>query len=659
EMSSMLANMERRLGEQLQANTRNLSDIFQQSQLEFAQEMDDLRAEMAAVASTTPKGLPTTTGWSRTVDTTILAITARADVPKSAVADSLQQLLADADLATVQPDATRLEGEEIGRRFKLRCLGATGLAERRCGKLLELLRTGPSSWVHLNVGKDRNQSQISHEIQLKRLRTELREHIADRLFVGKDTIAVKWRQLVRLSIAAPGAKPQVSWNMAAVRSIGQAEQALQIVADRALAPEGESIHLGTWNCRALKQTGKQGIRKVKKKLKYLQNYWKGPVILGYKRRQRQWLDALRGATELMAGKPTHWNASTRTSTTIDRMFVGLPRWALCQGRQSCQLRGEARGLHIRGVSDHSLAVASLMRRPRPQRDPGVPAAIPRDIAMGPRFKEIAQGYLEAAPLQHLSPPDECKFYARFRRAAADDVQHELLVAEGWSRGSSAIIWRQLARACWRQNWRLAQLVVTQNARAQELARVDTEAKAAQIINYSEFQRRYNIAQRKEAASMRRRLEEDTMHETDENRKMQLSAQLRALRRRARLRAPISARRYLAVLEVDGAELKEPSDIRDALGRHWGKVLCPVEELQVSNGERTADWDERPAPRLADVRLALRRARPAAPGPDGLPAASWLALPSGPAVLHRALQWMLDGMSMRSDYNFAIGIFLPK
>eukprot|EP00959_Pyramimonas_sp_CCMP1952_P167497 3500663-Pyramimonas_sp.AAC.1 len=110
-------------------------------------------------------------------------------------------------------------------------------------------------------------------------------------------------------------------------------------------------------------------------------------------------------------------------------------------------------------------------------------------------------------------------------------------------------------------------------------RVDAEARAAQITDYPEFQRRHNISQKKEAASLMRKLEEDTQQETDESREMQLSAQLRALRRRARLRAPDSARRYLAVLEVDGAELAEAAEIRDALGKHWGKVFCPVEELR--------------------------------------------------------------------------------
>ena len=268
----------------------------------------------------------------------------------------------------------------------------------------------------------------------------------------------------------------------------------------------------------------------------------------------------------MAGTPTHWNASTRTSSTIDRIFVGLPRWTLCQGWQACQVRGEARELHIRGISGHSMVVASLLRRPRAQRDPDTPAAIPRDVVQRPRFKEIVKGYLEVVPLAHQSPPDEYKYFTRILQAAANDVQQELLVTGGWSKGSTAIIWRQLARAFWRQNWRLAQLVVAQNAWARELVQVDANAKTVSILDFSEFQRRCKFAQRKEAANQRRSLEADTQQEPEEHRRMQLVAQQRALRRRARLWAPLNARRYLAVLEVAGGELTEASAIRDALGR---------------------------------------------------------------------------------------------
>eukprot|EP00959_Pyramimonas_sp_CCMP1952_P292030 6107794-Pyramimonas_sp.AAC.1 len=110
------------------------------------QEMADLRTEMGVVASATPQAPMLETGWSRPIDPTILSIVARSNVPKEAVAQALQQLLVDAELHNLTPEATRLEGEEMGRHFKLRCVGAVGLATRRVGKLVGLLRTGPSTW---------------------------------------------------------------------------------------------------------------------------------------------------------------------------------------------------------------------------------------------------------------------------------------------------------------------------------------------------------------------------------------------------------------------------------------------------------------------------------------------------------------------------------
>ena len=119
------------------------------------------------------------------------------------------------------------------------------------------------------------------------------------------------------------------------------------------------------------------------------------------------------------------------------------------------------------------------------------------------------------------------------------------------------------------------------------------------------------------------------------------------------------------------------DIIEALCQHSGQIFrptCPLGDGAMARdaktrteqqcyleryGVPTLDWEEYPAPRLADIRAALRRARPAAPGPDGLPAAASAAVSSGANFSHRALQWMLDGQHMRSDYNHAIGIFLPK
>eukprot|EP00959_Pyramimonas_sp_CCMP1952_P421417 8828434-Pyramimonas_sp.AAC.1 len=57
--------------------------------------------------------------------------------------------------------------------------------------------------------------------------------------------------------------------------------------------------------------------------------------------------------------------------------------------------------------------------------------------------------------------------------------------------------------------------------------------------------------------------------------MQLVAQQRALRRRARLWAPPNARRCLATLEVEGREPVETVAINRAPSQHWGQVFRPA------------------------------------------------------------------------------------
>ena len=132
-----------------------------------------------------------------------------------------------------------------------------------------------------------------------------------------------------------------------------------------------------------------------------------------------------------------------------------------------------------------MVVASLLRRPRPTRDADAPAAIPRGAVANPRFKEIAEGDLGMVELQCQAPPDEYKYFTRILQAAALDVQNEVLIAEGWTKGATAIIWRQLARAYWRQNWRLALLVVSQNKWARELVKVNEQEKTVEITDYAE------------------------------------------------------------------------------------------------------------------------------------------------------------------------------
>ncbi|CAK0846085.1 unnamed protein product, partial [Prorocentrum cordatum] len=153
---------------------------------------------------------------------------------------------------------------------------------------------------------------------------------------------------------------------------------------------------------------------------------------------------------------------------------------------------------------------------------------------------------------------------------------------GRAKGDAAIVWRQLARACWRQDWRLALLVVAQNERARALAHVEEASKSVSILDIAEFQRRHNFAQQEGVAPLRHSLEDAAGLGPEEEQAMQLVA-----------------RRCLATLEVDGCEPTETSDINLALGQNWGQVFCPVTPTAASQ-LRKRDQSKYPEPFGAPV-----------------------------------------------------------
>eukprot|EP00959_Pyramimonas_sp_CCMP1952_P449562 9413276-Pyramimonas_sp.AAC.1 len=111
---------------------------------------------------------------------------------------------------------------------------------------------------------------------------------------------------------------------------------------------------------------------------------------------------------------------------------------------------------------------------------------------------------------------------------------------------------------------------------------------------------------------------------------------------------------------------------EALAAHWKPVFDPpkdpdserrkarMQKLYLEHFATPApEWDSLPPPGPEALRQAVARARPAAPGPDGLPAAAWGAAKQGIEILYRASVWLRSGYSMRSDFNCAIGVFIPK
>eukprot|EP00959_Pyramimonas_sp_CCMP1952_P217998 4559226-Pyramimonas_sp.AAC.1 len=103
-----------------------------------------------------------------------------------------------------------------------------------------------------------------------------------------------------------------------------------------------------------------------------------------------------------------------------------------------------------------MVIASVAPRVARPRSRG-PAPIPRRLVMTPRYREIVELYCAEVRWDKLTPPDAYAAYVMSLQAAAKLLQTELLATNGGAKGPNAVIWRQLARAFWRQDAALARV----------------------------------------------------------------------------------------------------------------------------------------------------------------------------------------------------------
>ncbi|CAK0839977.1 unnamed protein product, partial [Prorocentrum cordatum] len=498
--------------------------------------------------------------------------------------------------------ATVFAKTALASRFLRRCKGAATLAERRASTLLQLIRLGKRQWrevhalaptgvqVNLNLGKGRNRRQVSHELALKKIRQGIERMLPRELFMKKDAAALspQWAQLLRVEIASPTARPEIIWNAACIREFDLNKDELAEAAAQVLQPEAqEGVSLTAWRAAgAARRVAPLGRRSslpgmpgpsrvtppkiVKRKLPCLQTHWRGPVVLGMQETRagveatQQLLGARADAggaaaffpaqtsgervvsvpphaipgraLRVMASLPgaelrrwnvrnfgfaaemRHWHQGLRLASGIGKALVSEPRRAQCKQRRDASVRGEPRELQANG-----------------------PAPIPGKLVKPPRYREIVACYCEEVRQEHLAPPDAYAACVATLQTAAKLLQADLLLAtDGGAKGANAMIWRQLARALWRQGAKLARVAMAQNAWACE-----GQSERAVLKGHAEFERRFLLAQRREAAArMREAQPEAEVESAAELRKLML-AQARALRRRPQLRAPRGARQRLA------------------------------------------------------------------------------------------------------------------
>ena len=215
--------------------------------------------------------------------------------------------------------------------------------------------------------------------------------------------------------------------------------------------------------------------------------------------EKRWAGALSSATELTADLPTHWHRGTRQATVIDKLFISVPKWALCQGWQSTSILGEPQENFIKEISDHSLLMTELAsRRPTP-RDAAHPAPIAPAVCKHAKYKEYLQAYVLTLPLQDMAPPDQYAMHTVAMQAAAKDTQTFLLRNHGRSQESLAMIFRQMGRSV-NRSWRgLAPTLMANHPWTKDFISI-LEGQVS-LVDHANFQSEFDLAQQRARRSV--------------------------------------------------------------------------------------------------------------------------------------------------------------
>jgi hypothetical protein len=111
---------------------------------------------------------------------------------------------------------------------------------------------------------------------------------------------------------------------------------------------------------------------------------------------------------------------------------------------------------------------------------------------------------------------------------------------------------------------------------------------------------------------------------------------------------------------------DPVDVLAALRAHWAPVFSKKDtnptpqRAQLKFCPKLDPTTPMPIPDLAAVERFLKKAKPSAPGPDGLPYAAWLAAGEGAwSALIELWQWTTFGRPLPDGFNKSLAVFPGK
>ena len=352
----------------------------------------------------------------------------------------------------------------------------------------------------------------------------------------------------------------------------------------------------------------------------------------------RWHALLSELTDLTDGSHTHYYKQSGHTNRIDRVLTSMPRSMLIQMPARAHVRGDPVSLEKSGISDHSPVQVTLL-----QKVP-VPAEIrpiPVHVANHPGFAQLLDCYLQELDFTLVAPPTQYRLMAIAIRAVALRIRNQLSSPATPSPKHLLTLMASISRAVGFQNRRVATTLLEASPYARRWLVV--EGGRVSLRAPAEFEEKFA---RLKQTELEHRLPKRATPGSDSARGRALEA---GLRRKLSLWSRSQPKAVLSGV-CDGENvITDKAGMDEALATHWRRVFRERIVDPSAAADLASEAPQLPPmdpPSRGMLRAAIRVARNAAPGADGIPPAAWRAAGQrGEDHLFDSLLWTLSGKSI--------------
>jgi len=278
-------------------------------------------------------------------------------------------------------------------------------------------------------------------------------------------------------------------------------------------------------------------------------------------------------TEVTPELPTHYDAKTDALSTIDRIFVSIPWWALPSVSSRVAVVSSPARLFRREISNHAPVTWVVSLRP-PADKKSLP--LPRRLFRTDAFHRNHKAMVAIAGLGKMNDPERLLFHKDILRSAALLARDSELASEDLGDEALVEVCSSTSSAVYSNNVHFASILVSRSSLAARFLAVS----AAQVKlvdpetscdNYERFKRG---AARKKLATL-------DAEEKDSPRavRQRIRSQRLGLERLKRLWTPFGKVLALDAMRVGSLVISGTDEILQALAPAWAPTFRPAEILQ--------------------------------------------------------------------------------